>query len=70
MVALDWLGRLVAFLGGAGPVLFGIALLVATPFLDRLLVRRKRLGFRVLSSKARILTPSSSRSPGRSGTKV
>ncbi|GII60494.1 hypothetical protein Skr01_05790 [Sphaerisporangium krabiense] len=46
--ALGWLGRLVDFLGGAGPVVFGIVLLVAAPFLDRLIVRRKRLGFRVL----------------------
>ncbi|GII86457.1 hypothetical protein Ssi03_44470 [Sphaerisporangium siamense] len=45
---VDALGRLVDFLGGAGPVVFGIVLLVAAPFLDRLIVRRKRLGFRVL----------------------
>ncbi|MCW2878888.1 MAG: hypothetical protein JWQ95_2988 [Sphaerisporangium sp.] len=49
MVAvLDWLARLVIFLGGAGPVMFSIFLLVATPFFDRLLVRRKRITFRVL----------------------
>ncbi|MEV4177364.1 substrate-binding domain-containing protein [Nonomuraea sp. NPDC049709] len=48
MVVLEPLGRLVNFLGGVGPVLFGIALLVAAPFVDRLVVRRKRLTFRVL----------------------
>ncbi|MEV6984299.1 substrate-binding domain-containing protein [Sphaerisporangium sp. NPDC051017] len=49
MDALGWLERFVGFLGdGAGAVLFGIALFVAAPFVDRLLVRRKRLGFRVL----------------------
>ncbi|MEO3810043.1 substrate-binding domain-containing protein [Sphaerisporangium sp. B11E5] len=48
MAVLEWLARLVDFLGGAGPVLFSIALLIATPHFDRLLVRRKRLAFRVL----------------------
>ncbi|MFI9009567.1 PstS family phosphate ABC transporter substrate-binding protein [Actinosynnema sp. NPDC053489] len=36
------------FLGGPGPVLLAIGLLFATPAIDRLFVRRKRLGFRVL----------------------
>ncbi|MFD0203928.1 MULTISPECIES: PstS family phosphate ABC transporter substrate-binding protein [Saccharothrix] len=36
------------FLGGPGPVLLAIGLLFATPVIDRLFVRRKRLGFRVL----------------------
>ncbi|MFD1149273.1 PstS family phosphate ABC transporter substrate-binding protein [Saccharothrix hoggarensis] len=36
------------FLGGPGPVALAIALLFATPVIDRLFVRRKRLGFRVL----------------------
>ncbi|MET8155159.1 substrate-binding domain-containing protein [Sphaerisporangium sp. NPDC005289] len=45
---LEWLARLVGFFGGAGPVIFSIVLLVATPFVDRLLVRRKRVIFRVL----------------------
>ncbi|NUT52573.1 MAG: hypothetical protein HOV94_35585 [Saccharothrix sp.] len=36
------------FLGGPGPVLLAIGLLFATPLIDRLFVRRKRLGFRVL----------------------
>ncbi|WP_158843149.1 PstS family phosphate ABC transporter substrate-binding protein [Saccharothrix deserti] len=36
------------FLGGPGPVLLAIALLFATPVIDRLFVRRKRVGFRVL----------------------
>jgi phosphate transport system substrate-binding protein len=36
------------FLGGPGPVLLAIGLLFATPSIDRLFVRRKRLGFRVL----------------------
>ncbi|WP_248960322.1 PstS family phosphate ABC transporter substrate-binding protein [Sphaerisporangium perillae] len=45
---LDGLARLVTFLGGAGPVVLSIALLVAAPFVDRLVVRRKRLVFRVL----------------------
>ncbi|MDP4507743.1 PstS family phosphate ABC transporter substrate-binding protein [Nonomuraea turcica] len=49
MVAvLELLRRLVEFLGGVGPVLFGIVLLLVAPYVDRLLVRRKRIGFRVL----------------------
>ncbi|WP_367136468.1 PstS family phosphate ABC transporter substrate-binding protein [Saccharothrix sp. HUAS TT1] len=36
------------FLGGPGPVLLAIGLLFATPVIDRLFVRRKRVGFRVL----------------------
>lgn len=36
------------FLGGPGPVALAIALLFATPLIDRLFVRRKRLSFRVL----------------------
>lgn len=36
------------FLGGPGPVALAIGLLFATPLIDRLFVRRKRLGFRVL----------------------
>ncbi|MBW4720230.1 substrate-binding domain-containing protein [Saccharothrix sp. SC076] len=36
------------FLGGPGPVALAIALLFATPVIDRLFVRRKRVGFRVL----------------------
>ncbi|WP_214324339.1 PstS family phosphate ABC transporter substrate-binding protein [Nonomuraea sediminis] len=48
MAALQLLGELVDFLGGVGPVLFGIILLLVTPFVDRLLVRRKRISFRVL----------------------
>lgn len=36
------------FLGGPGPVLLAIGLLFAAPVIDRLFVRRKRLGFRVL----------------------
>jgi phosphate transport system substrate-binding protein len=36
------------FLGGPGPVLLAIGLLFATPIIDRLFVRRKRVGFRVL----------------------
>ena len=49
---LEGLARAMAsaldFLGGAGPVLLSIALLVATPFVDRFLVRRKRVSLRVL----------------------
>nr|WP_246497480.1 substrate-binding domain-containing protein [Sphaerisporangium rubeum] len=45
---MEWLARVVDFIGGAGPVLFSIVLLIATPYFDRLLVRRKRLAFRVL----------------------
>ncbi|MCK2216535.1 substrate-binding domain-containing protein [Actinomadura sp. ATCC 31491] len=48
MAVLEALGRLVEFLGGVGPVLFGIVLLLVAPYVDRLLVRRKRIGFRVL----------------------
>ncbi|MBF8187898.1 substrate-binding domain-containing protein [Nonomuraea sp. K274] len=48
MAVLESLGRLVDFLGGVGPVLFGIALLLVAPYVDRLLVRRKRVSFRVL----------------------
>lgn len=36
------------FLGGPGPVALAIALLFAAPVIDRLFVRRKRVGFRVL----------------------
>ncbi|WP_433263960.1 PstS family phosphate ABC transporter substrate-binding protein [Actinosynnema sp. CS-041913] len=36
------------FLGGPGPVALAIALLFATPLIDRVLVRRKRVRFRVL----------------------
>ncbi|MFC6092934.1 PstS family phosphate ABC transporter substrate-binding protein [Saccharothrix lopnurensis] len=36
------------FLGGPGPVAPAIALLFAAPVIDRLFVRRKRLGYRVL----------------------
>jgi ABC-type phosphate transport system substrate-binding protein len=45
---VELLGQLVNFLGGVGPVLFGIALLLVAPFVDRLVVRRKRISFRVL----------------------
>ncbi|MGP3957875.1 PstS family phosphate ABC transporter substrate-binding protein [Nonomuraea sp. 3N208] len=45
---LELLRRLVEFLGGVGPVLFGIVLLLVAPYVDRLLVRRKRISFRVL----------------------
>ncbi|GGK83103.1 hypothetical protein Sme01_17150 [Sphaerisporangium melleum] len=45
---LDGLARVVAFLGGTGPVLLSIVLLVAAPFVDRLLVRRKRVVYRIL----------------------
>ncbi|MET7327658.1 substrate-binding domain-containing protein [Nonomuraea sp. NPDC005650] len=48
MALLRLLEQLVDFLGGVGPVLFGIALLVVTPYVDRLVVRRKRISFRVL----------------------
>jgi phosphate transport system substrate-binding protein len=48
VAVLEMLGRLVSFLGGAGPVLFGIVALVAAPFVDRLVIRRKRIGYRVL----------------------
>jgi phosphate transport system substrate-binding protein len=48
VIVFEWLGQLVDFLGGAGPVLFGILALIAAPFVDKLLVRRKRLSFRVL----------------------
>ncbi|NUR85173.1 MAG: hypothetical protein HOY71_13900 [Nonomuraea sp.] len=48
MAVLEPLGRLVDFLGGVGPVLLSIVLLLVAPFVDRLVVRRKRLGFRVL----------------------
>ncbi|MFC4014045.1 PstS family phosphate ABC transporter substrate-binding protein [Nonomuraea purpurea] len=48
MALLELLGQLVDFLGGVGPVLFGIVLLIAAPFFDRLVVRRKRISFRVL----------------------
>ncbi|GAA3866994.1 hypothetical protein GCM10022243_36140 [Saccharothrix violaceirubra] len=36
------------FLGGPGPVALAIALLFATPVIDRVFVRRKRVNFRVL----------------------
>lgn len=48
MAVLELLRRLVEFLGGVGPVLFGIVLLLVAPYVDRLLVRRKRVSFRVL----------------------
>ncbi|MET8867219.1 substrate-binding domain-containing protein [Nonomuraea sp. NPDC004580] len=48
MALLELLWQLVNFLGGVGPVLFGIALLLAAPFVDRLVLRRKRISFRVL----------------------
>ncbi|MEU6721388.1 hypothetical protein ABZ897_58945 [Nonomuraea sp. NPDC046802] len=48
MALLELLGQLVDFLGGVGPVLFGIVPLIAAPFVDRLVVRRKRISFRVL----------------------
>ncbi|MFC6084620.1 PstS family phosphate ABC transporter substrate-binding protein [Sphaerisporangium aureirubrum] len=70
MAVLEWLARLVNFLGGAGPVLFSIALLIATPYFDRLLVRRKRLGFRVLYNSKIGLGPETlhdGAEPARSG---
>ncbi|MGV9374433.1 substrate-binding domain-containing protein [Nonomuraea sp. NPDC003707] len=48
MALLRLLEQLVDFLGGVGPVLFGIALLLVAPYVDRLVVRRKRISFRVL----------------------
>jgi len=48
VVTLEWLSQLIRFLGGAGPVLFGIFALAIAPFIDRLLLRRKRLSYRVL----------------------
>jgi ABC-type phosphate transport system substrate-binding protein len=45
---VQWLRSALEFLGGPGPVLLAIGLLFAAPAIDRLFVRRKRLGFRVL----------------------
>jgi phosphate transport system substrate-binding protein len=54
---LEWLGQLVGFLGGAGQVLFGILALLAAPFVDRLLLRRKRISYRVLYNSKIALGP-------------
>ncbi|MFC7584367.1 hypothetical protein ACFQYP_12000 [Nonomuraea antimicrobica] len=59
MAVLQLLGELVDFLGGVGPVLFGIVLLLVTPYVDRLLVRRKRISFRVLYNSKIGLGPES-----------
>jgi phosphate transport system substrate-binding protein len=64
MAVVEWFGQLVNFLGGAGPVLLGIGLLIATPYIDRLLLRRKRLSFRVLYNSKIGLGPE----PLRDGT--
>lgn len=46
---LDWLDRVLEFFGGAGPVLLSIiGFLLAAPYVDRFVVRRKRLTYRVL----------------------
>ncbi|WP_246019239.1 PstS family phosphate ABC transporter substrate-binding protein [Saccharothrix australiensis] len=45
---MQFLQSALEFLGGPGPVALAIALLFAAPVIDRLFVRRKRVGFRVL----------------------
>ncbi len=47
MVVLEALRSVLAFLG-PGNVVLGIVLLIATPFVDRFLIRRKRITYRVL----------------------
>src|SRR5215475_4756061 len=49
LVVTGWLQSLSDFFSsGAGNLILGIVGLLATPFVDRLLIRRKRISFRVL----------------------
>ncbi|MFI0421814.1 substrate-binding domain-containing protein [Spongiactinospora sp. 9N601] len=59
MAVLQRLAELVESLGGVNQVLFGIALLLVAPFVDRLVVRRKRISFRVLYNSKIGLGPES-----------
>ncbi|MEV0611769.1 substrate-binding domain-containing protein [Nonomuraea sp. NPDC050404] len=59
MAVLERLAELVQSLGGVNQVLFAIALLLVAPFVDRLVVRRKRISFRVLYNSKIGLGPES-----------
>src|SRR5215475_8932995 len=47
-VVMGWIRSGLDFFGGAGNLVLAIVGLLLTPFVDRMLIRRKRLGYRVL----------------------